>query len=254
MATYSYNPAAVPSGDAPYPGGYVVPPPQYAYSTPLPPAAGSSVNALASPQQSSGGASCAAKALTIVAIVCAVLLLGGTVALLLLPPRSRARHGAGCGCASCGVMRAAAPSSPSSPSSPPKPTPPPLPSRTPTKVWKPRPRGGDRYQELTPEEADAVLGGVASPSMPAVLLVHSPHCGHCVHFKPVFIEAANASGIHWGMLDGSKAPAVLGAHRIVGVPAVFGVRADGRVVKYSGARTKDALLAFATALVANTAT
>lgn len=120
-------------------------------------------------------------------------------------------------------------------------------------VWQARPRSGDRVQELNGDEAAAVLGGGAEVRA-AVLLVHTPHCGHCVALKPIFIAAANASAdVHWGMVDGSKAPALLAAHQIRGVPAVFGVRADGKVVKYSGARTQDALLAFATQLRDNAA-
>lgn len=107
--------------------------------------------------------------------------------------------------------------------------------------------------EIDDAKAMEVLKGTYTGG-PSLVLVQADFCGHCRNFKPVYAEAAaSGSRAHFYSVDGTKARGVMAAHSITGFPTLLGVQGDGLVVKYSGPRTKEAVLAFAAKLIANNA-
>lgn len=133
--------------------------------------------------------------------------------------------------------------------------------RTAVKAAGTTPEGADEI-----DEADALkwLGGGHRPGHAAVLMVYAPWCGACKATKPGYDAAAKEAAvataskskpIHFLMVDGMKARGLMSKHGVTAFPTIFGIRADGRVVKFPAgtARGKEQLLAFAAKLAANEA-
>jgi thiol-disulfide isomerase/thioredoxin len=78
-----------------------------------------------------------------------------------------------------------------------------------------------------------------------MILVHAPWCGHCTAMMPDYIAASKEladQGIIFVRLEASAAgQQFLKEHEVVGFPSMI---VAGRTEKYSGGRTRDALVAF----------
>lgn len=114
------------------------------------------------------------------------------------------------------------------------------------------------------DEAGALswLGGGHHAGQAAVLMVYAPWCGACKATKPGYDAAAAvtaatkaANPARFLMVDGMKARGLMSKHGVTAFPTIFGIRADGRVVRFPAgtARGKEQLLAFAAKLAANAA-
>lgn len=104
---------------------------------------------------------------------------------------------------------------------------------------------GLQIEELTsPEQVEALLSG----DQPAVVMVHSPHCGHCVAMKPNFEAAAKSrrSQVRVARIDARVAGSdFMKKHEIRGVPHVIGHRAgQSSPIKYTGDRSAKSLTDF----------
>jgi len=81
---------------------------------------------------------------------------------------------------------------------------------------------------------------------PAVVLLHTPWCGHCRNMMPAFVEAASqGSEVKWARIDGNIAPSLVKRPDIRGFPTVFGIDSNGVVTQMNGARDVQSLLNFA---------
>ena len=70
---------------------------------------------------------------------------------------------------------------------------------------------------------------------PSLVLLWSPRCGHCIHFKPVYFELAKQSPIPCTQLDGSSV-SYQSEFQIRGFPSLFIVTSTGKHL-YQGKRT-----------------
>jgi thioredoxin-like negative regulator of GroEL len=96
-------------------------------------------------------------------------------------------------------------------------------------------------------DAEAVL---SLEKGPAVVLLHTPWCGHCRNMMPAFVEAASqGSQVKWSRIDGNIAPSLVKRPDIRGFPTVFGIDSNGVVTQMNGARDVQSLLNFANAQV-----
>lgn len=105
--------------------------------------------------------------------------------------------------------------------------------------------------EVDEARAMQVLAGAGGP---ALLMVHTAWCGACKHAKPGYEAAGKeAQDVRFLGVNGDQALALRAAHKVTGYPTIFGIRADGKVLRFAGARNKEGLLDFAAKLKANTA-
>ncbi len=100
----------------------------------------------------------------------------------------------------------------------------------------------------SPEQVESMMSG----KEPAVIMVHSPHCGHCVAMKPNFEAAVKAykssssKPVRVARIDARVAGSdFMKKYEVRGVPHVMGHKANGNgSVKYSGDRSPDSLKNF----------
>jgi thiol-disulfide isomerase/thioredoxin len=101
-------------------------------------------------------------------------------------------------------------------------------------------------EDLTsPEQVESIMNG----PQPAVIMVHSPHCGHCVAMKPNYEAAAKAlksSPVRVARIDARVAGSdFMKKYEVRGVPHIMGHKANSNgPVKYSGDRSADSLKKF----------
>merc|ERR1712146_21172 len=76
---------------------------------------------------------------------------------------------------------------------------------------------------------------------------YAPWCGHCKNMEPVYEEVATAlkGEVNVAKVDASKERAIGSRFEIRGFPTILFL-SHGKVYKYKGKRTKDALVEFAT--------
>lgn len=82
---------------------------------------------------------------------------------------------------------------------------------------------------------------------PCCVMVHSPHCGHCVAMKANFENAVKElqKPVHVARMDARVAgQEFMKKHEIRGVPHIMGKNSHGQLVKYNGDRSKDSLVKF----------
>jgi thioredoxin-like negative regulator of GroEL len=97
--------------------------------------------------------------------------------------------------------------------------------------------------DATLQEVESALAG----SEPVVVMVHSPHCGHCRAMMPNYEAAAaelkNAIKVH--RIDARTAGQdFMKKHEVRGVPHIVAKTARGEIKKYTGNRQKDDLVQF----------
>lgn len=122
-----------------------------------------------------------------------------------------------------------------------------------TPVSTPAPRAAPHEPPLAPSpfitdvktDAEAVL---SLEKGPAVVLLHTPWCGHCRNMMPAYVEAAAQGGV-WSRIDGNIAPSLVKRNDIRGFPTVFGIDSNGVVTQMNGGRDVQSLLAFAKAQI-----
>ena len=95
-------------------------------------------------------------------------------------------------------------------------------------------------------DAEAVL---SLEKGPAVVLLHTPWCGHCRNMMPAYVEAAAQGGVKWTRIDGNIAPSLVKRNDIRGFPTVFGIDSNGVVTQMNGPRDVQSLLSFAKAQI-----
>lgn len=84
-------------------------------------------------------------------------------------------------------------------------------------------------------------------SDPCCVMVHSPHCGHCVAMKANFENAVKElqKPVFVARMDARVAgQEFMKKHEIHGVPHIMGKNSRGELVKYNGDRSKDSLVKF----------
>ena len=76
---------------------------------------------------------------------------------------------------------------------------------------------------------------------------YAPWCGHCKNLEPIYEEVATAlkGEVNVAKVDASKERAIGSRFEIRGFPTILFL-SHGKVYKYKGKRTKDALVEFAT--------
>lgn len=102
------------------------------------------------------------------------------------------------------------------------------------------------------QEADDSISDLTNVlSNGGAVLLHSPNCGHCVHYKPIFDEFAaqlpHAAKIDITAADMKKVVEKMPEAQVVyeqGVPSTFFVAAGSDPVEYNGERTVADLKAY----------
>jgi len=82
---------------------------------------------------------------------------------------------------------------------------------------------------------------------PCCVMVHSPHCGHCVAMKANFENAAKAlqKPVNVARMDARMAgQEFMKKYEVRGVPHIMGKNSRGEIVKYNGDRSTESLVKF----------
>jgi thioredoxin 1 len=91
---------------------------------------------------------------------------------------------------------------------------------------------------IVPELTDSTITMINKN--PTVLLCYAPWCSHCVQFKPMFTELANACkdlpNVKFAQLDASKWTLSANLFDIKAFPTIFLV-SNGKNIPYTGTRT-----------------
>ena len=77
---------------------------------------------------------------------------------------------------------------------------------------------------------------------------YAPWCGHCKYLEPIYARVAlelTAKGVAVGRVDGTEHRALAARFGIAGYPSIYSVR-HGEVRQFTGSRSYDGLLFFAT--------